>query len=341
MTDGPALDAEATVEWVIEQLEKNPPLSCFISFVGSLDQDMAERVALQVRIQALLLRDTHPWMNFARLRQVIFHHDYEQGIRDASADRPLSPAPTKEAGGLSIGMVFRSGDGVKLVMDEAIAKGLLSEVEKHRDLAVNALRHELCHVHDFDLKLGLMEKHPDAKGIAGFGSYFLPIAESLWDEYFANKYSCGPWTDIHQYSDFLCEVIPTIRADVIAAILTYRVSHDLAALRSVAEAKVRFIAQCFGYAMGTLAATGATLKEHSSTLESCLIKFDLLLAWDACFAALEALDQKRPHWDSVLELKQLIPPCVLLMTAFGLNYRPIVDGAYIEVLYTKEPPPQT
>ena len=109
---------------------------------------------------------------------------------------------------------------------------------------------------------------------------------------------------------------------------------DLEGLLAFAKTKVKFVAQCFGYAAGPLAARGVELSESAPEEHSMLEKFGLLDAWEQCFETLVELDRSYPEWESALDIRRLFPSCIALLAGFGLQYRPLGDGAYVDIPFT-------
>ena len=167
----------------------------------------------------------------------------------------------------------------------------------------------------------------------------VPLAEALWDEFYANKYSSGPWSAPRTFLDLMRDTLPAIRQEIVDAILKYRTTRDLDGLLSFAKTKVKFVAQCFGYAAGSLAARRVTLSEAAPDERAMLDQFGLVSAWDQCFDTLEELARTYLEWESALEIRQLFPACVALLTGFGLQYRPQGAGAYVEIPFTPETDP--
>jgi len=260
-------------------------------------------------------------------------------LKEAAGEGRSAPAPTKEAGGFSVGMMVRTGTGVKLVMHESVALALASDDEQQCNWAQHIVRHELCHVDDFAFKKSLIAKRPDQCAYSGFDSHMAPLAEALWDEFYANNYSSGPWSDRRTFLELLGDVVPTVHAEVVDAILDYRNSGDLDALLAMAAPRVKFIAQCFGYAAGTLVAFGVPLEQEAPQEHAMLTRLGLLPAWEQCFDTLAELDRARPNWDSVLDLSKLFPGCIALFAGFGLHFRPQGAGAYVDVPETPETNP--
>lgn len=90
-----------------------------------------------------MLRCESPWLDLTALKSIVFHDDYDQGLREASARAGRDFIPTREPGGFSTAMVVQSGDNCELVADATLAFGLLSQDSNVQDVCVNTLRHEL------------------------------------------------------------------------------------------------------------------------------------------------------------------------------------------------------
>lgn len=332
-------DEQARIERVQHDFMHNPAINCPITFNWQGTREQADRVSILIRIYGLLMREDRPGTSFDRLKAITFHHDYELALREAAGSDRAAPVPSKESGGFSTGMMVRAGEDVHIVMHESVALALASDDDEKSALAQHIVRHELCHVDDFEFKNTLIAKHPDHAAFIGFDSYFQPLVEALWDEFYANKYSFGSWSDPRTFLDLLRDILPGVRDEVNAAIRTYRTSSDLETLLKFASPKVKFIAQCMGYAAGTLAGMGTTLGDEAPDVQAVLMNFGLIDAWQSYFDALLELDAARPNWQSVLDLKKLIPGCVALYAGFGLHYRPKGEGAYIDIPMTPETDP--
>lgn len=334
-----APEEQARVDQLMHDLVHNPAVNCRISYNWHGTQEESDRASIRIRLYGQLMREACPEMSFSALKDITFHHDYELALADAAGVDRSTPLATKEAGGLSVGMMVRAGDGVHLVMHESVALALASDDSERSDWAQHVVRHELCHVSDFAFKQALIAKRPDCCTYSGFDALMAPLAETLWDEFYANKYSSGPWSDPRTFLDLMRDTLPTIRREIVEAILEYRTARDLDGLLSFAKAKVKFVAQCFGYAAGSLAARGVKLSEGAPEEHAMLGQFGLVEAWDQCYATLEDLGHIYPEWESALDIRKLFPACVALLAGFGLQYRPFGDGAYVEIPFTPETDP--
>jgi hypothetical protein len=334
-----APEVRERVEQLMRGLNEAPAITCPFTFNWHGNQELADRASIKIRLYGLMMREDWPSMSFDALKAITFHHDYEQALKDAVGAEGAAPAPTKEAGGFSVGMMVRVPDGVHLVMHESVALALASEEQEQSDWGQHIVRHELCHVADFAFKRDLIARYPDKCTYSGFESFMAPLAEALWDEFYANTYSSGSWSDPRTFLDLLRDAVLAIHAEIVDAILDYRSSADLDGLLAIAAPKVKFIAQCFGYAAGTLAALGVSLEQEAPEEHAMLQRLGLLDAWDECFRALGELDRAHPNWESVLDLSKLFPGCLALFAGFGLHYRPQGEGAYVDIPSTPETSP--
>lgn len=230
MAQQPPLSDEALEAFASElhqQILNDPPIRCAMSFHWDGTQEDAERVCFQIQVQSAVLRHQSPWLDFTSLKSIVFQKDYEQGLRDASARVGRDLIPTREPGGLSFAMLVHAADGCELIADVGIALGLLSEDASHSNVSVSTLRHELCHVDDFQRKSRLWETEWLKKHINGVRATFFPIAESLWSEYYANRVSDGPLADAYLTGeeDMLAGAIRDATQNIKTAILAYRLSH--------------------------------------------------------------------------------------------------------------------
>jgi hypothetical protein len=170
---------------------------------------------------------------------------------------------------------------------------------------------------------------------------FLSMSESLWAEYFANKYSHGAWSRPQDDFDLVAGALQAVEVEIRSAIIRYRTSGDLESLLTLAEQKIRFLIQCFGYALGHVAAMGKSIDVLSPNLASALESRSLRTHWDTAFEKLEALDKNRPNWSSYWEIIALVEVAKGVMAIHGLNYSLRPDGSlYVDVPYSPETLPK-
>jgi hypothetical protein len=316
---------------------------CPVKFSTELDNDQAHHAYGVLTLVAHQLTKERPWLSFEGLEEVIFHNDLEAGIAEATEPGLRVMQPTRELAGQGMGMLVKTRTGCKLVMHGSVAVALRSADEEQFRYAANIVRHELCHVHDDRVRRALAARdevrfEPALGAIyarSPMEQRFFSMANSMWAEYFANKHSHGPAAGDGYDFDLLRAVVQSVKEDVRQAILTYRTSDcQLDALLEVAEQKMRFLAQCFGYAAGRLAGLEVSLETRDPELHSLLVETRLDDSFTEAYEALEALDAAYPDWASFWDVSNLQEVCVHMMQALGLHYRPEGDHLYVDVPYT-------
>lgn len=333
-------DDRQFAEEILAELEVLPPLKCLISYTGPGEEETIHRAIILLKVQALLLRRKHPWLNFDSLDSIVFHSDYQLALREISERVGRPCEATSEASGIGLAMVVHLEDKCVAVLDAGIALGIVDASDtSRRHLCMDTAMHELCHVHDYDRKRRLLGHEFLKRRLQPIEVHVLPAAESAWCEYFANKYSHSACSSPDMHPRHLAEVVPNVVNDIYAAIRSYRVHHQIDQLLAVCEQKVRFLFQCFGYAAGRLAATGSTLEEVAPQSASELKKAGLWDAWCKTYAELERLDACREEWTSYNELKALMAMVDTVFKTLGMHYSANGEGRRVDIPFTRETMP--
>lgn len=341
LTDEP-LDVEtrAFVDELTKELEENPPLKCPVTFDWSGDRDLAQKVGLQIQIYASLMRRRHPWMCFEALDSIVFHHDYHQALQDVSqrAGRPCQP--TIEASGVGVAMVVHLDEKCVMVLDAGIALGIAqTEDEGQKSLCIDLVMHELCHVHDHDRKRRLLGHEFMRRKIEGLDFHTFTAAESAWCEFFANRYCTSDLSSPDSHPKYLAEVVPVAVSEVKSAIREYRLHGRLDDVVAVAQQKVKFIFQCFGYAAGRLVANGASLGDVAPESVDALEAARLSDIWSGAVVELQRLDSCRDSWTSFDVLKPLMDLVLQAYAILGMHYT-IKDGqVWVDIPYSTDTMP--
>lgn len=339
----PAVDSEFE-ELLVAALTAWPQ-PCPIKFSTELNNEQAHHVCGVLAIVAHRLTKGRPWLSFEGLEEVVFHNDLEAGIAEATGQGQRVMQPTREVAGQGMGMLVKTRTGCKLVMHGSIAAALRSANDEQYLYAANIVRHELCHVHDDRVRRSLAARdevrfEPALGALyarSAMEQRFFPMASSMWAEYFANKHSHGPAAGEGYEFDLLGAAVQSVKEDVRQAILAYRTSGgQLDPLLEVAEQKMRFLAQCVGYAAGRLAGLGVSLETRDPELHKLLVAAKLDDKFEEAYRVLEALDAAYPDWGSFWDVSRLQDVCVQMMQSLGLHYRPDGDDLYVDVPYTAD-----
>jgi hypothetical protein len=94
----------------------------------------------------------------------------------------------------------------------------------------------------------------------------------------------------------LKEAIPPVHRQVSDALSAFRSHRGIEQLHRLAEPKIKFIAQCFGYAIGRLDAMGETLEQYAPPIAQLLEDLSLCGAWSRVFTTLAKLDAESKQW---------------------------------------------
>ena len=234
-------------------------------------------------------------------------------------------------------MLVHTADGCELVADAGLALGLLSEDSSLSDVSVSTLRHELCHVDDFQRKSRLWKSEWLKERLEGVRATFFPMVESLWSEYYANRVSDGPLADAYLTGeeDMLAAAIRDTAHEIDDAILVFRLSRDMSALAPLASRKVSFVAQSMGYVLGRYTARGLSAP-RTALLREALQASGLKEAFSDSRAELDRLFQSRASWTSTEDLAELERIWFRVMCAFGLRFEEVSPGrVYIHVPFSK------
>src|ERR1700683_5550797 len=152
MSDTSDLDMDLILLQLLDEVQSDPPIRCGIDFQWSGTEEEANEGGVHIQLHSALLRRQAPWVDFSSLTGIVFHQDYEQGLREASARAGRDLVATRELGGISLAMIVHRKDGCELIAAADMAHAILSETDAVRNIGLNALRHELCHVDDFARK---------------------------------------------------------------------------------------------------------------------------------------------------------------------------------------------
>jgi len=323
----------------MHELETDPPLKCKFSFHWQGNDELANSVHLHVQVQALLMRRRHPWLNFESLESIVFHHNYPQALRDISDAAGRLCTATSESTGVGIAMTVHLKDKCAVVLDAGVAFGIIDTDGARRDLCIDTMMHELCHVHDYLRMRTILGHEFLVRKIEGLDHHIFPSAQAAWSEYFANRYSNSACSSPDMHPKYLAQVVPEVATAVREAILAYRTNAQLGELLLLCKQKVRFLFQSFGYAAGRLAANQTNLDKIAPESAAALQKAGLSDIWEATFSELDRLDDCRDKWDSFDEMKPLMKAVESTFIRFGLHYTEIDGRLHVDIPFTRETMP--
>lgn len=330
--DGVQADADdaALLHEIYRELGERPPFTCPVTYSWSRGESEAQQVTNSLAVWLVVLRRQHPWLDFNRVEGIIFHHDYDQALRDLGERTGRPCEATKEASGTGVSMVVHLDSTCVVVAHESIAAGLLDDAsDEHRATAVDLLLHEFCHVHDFAHRHALAISDSMKDVIAGARRYFFPAADAAWSEYFANKYSHTTMASRDDHPKMLADVVPEVSEQIRAATLAYRTTGKVDELAQLAATKVAYMFQCFGYAAGRLHALGESLNDVAPLSAAALRKAGIEDVWDTVCAELLRLDADRDSWASFAVYDRLMDAVDQTLQHLGLHFSTTPQGVHV------------
>jgi hypothetical protein len=131
-------------------------------------------------------------------------------------------------------------------------------------------------------------------------------------------------------------VVRDVASDVKSAIREYRSHHRLDEVGGLAQQKVRFLFQCFGYAAGRLVANGANLEDVAPESLAALETAGLKAVWHAVVEELQRLDGCRDSWTTFDELNTLMDLVIQTYAALGMNFRIKEGNVWVDIPFTAD-----
>lgn len=273
-----------------------------IEIIGSDDLAAGERYAEVIQRLGTQLTHTHRFITLEHVERLVVAVNYPLALQRYQAQAEVFEADFLQAADAAEAFAFVTERGVVAVVRAALLD-TLGETENTRAASSRIVTHELCHGHD------LGRRHPWLWQ-AATSRHFTSVNEAtlhwlchfLWSEYFANRYSyfCNPsladdWVRLELLFDRLPGMEP---------------SHAGKA-----------IAMAFGYALGSLAAEGASLQDLRPDLTRRLRACGLWAAWFEAGSVTAQLAQTGECWQHPGGLLRLKTAATLIVSVcrYGLR----------------------
>jgi hypothetical protein len=271
-----------------------------IEIVGCDGPD-AQSMAEVVQLLGVLLMRTHPVISLEHIERLVVAVNYPLALQRYRAQGETFAADFMQTAGHAEGLAFATERGVIVIVGGDAVLGSLDTIPSKATASARVVVHELCHGHDLGklhpwLWAASQKRAPDDEATLYWLCY------TMWSEYFANRYSyfCNPsladeWTRLELLFDHLPSMNPSQAAKTIA--LT------------------------FGYALGSLAAEGATLQDLRPDLTQRLRACGLWAAWFEASTVTEQLAQTGECWQHAGGLLRLTTAARLIISAcrYGLR----------------------
>ncbi len=253
-------------------------------------------VAETLQRYAASLRRRHPFLSFKNLDRLVVGVDYRQSMFRFEPEYFAYNKHWVKDVESTLGVVFPTSRGLILILHPQVIVQLSSMDERELGRGIRIFMHELCHVHDSGLRsewLLRRARGPDVKDRVHWH------CSSMWAEYFANRYSHFDAADVTD--DWL------------------RLFELLSLLPSLdPRSALPRLASTFGYALGTLAAMGPSLRSVQPDLAERLCAYGLGSAWAQAEAALSELGETVECWLHDDGVRRLEPAIRLIERACAL-----------------------
>jgi hypothetical protein len=259
---------------IIATLMKKYSRNWSVEFQLELSEKVRDVLQNVVDEQAHTLVRSYDWAQLPASTRIIFTDDIDATAR-AEADFEI---PANPIGGGLTGLTLANQKASVIILDSMFVDRFQSKGESF-DIAASILRHEMCHAVDNELRRniqGLFDLPVPTK----FGYIVSGVAETLWPEYFATRYSYleGRSSTTKEF-DFLSPAITLTRS-----------SKHIAELSQ----NLMWLGRALGYAAGLATARNLDLNSYPAEFLQTLQRFRLGTHYENLVNALIEVDSVRP-----------------------------------------------
>lgn len=250
-----------------------------VEVVGCDAGDDGKRCADMMQSFGALLMKAHPFINLEQVERVVVALNYPLALERYRARAEAFAADFTGVADTTDGFSFVTESGVIVVVGPNAFLGTLKETQGTVAASSRIVVHELCHGHDLGrMRPWLWRAATNRNGTSVGEASLYWLCQTLWAEYFANRYS------------YFCA--PSLAGEWV------RLELLLAYLPSMGPVQAaRNIVLTFGYVMGSLAAEGARLEGLRPDLVQGLRACGLWAAWFEACTVTERLAQTGECWE--------------------------------------------
>ena len=179
-------------------------------------------------IVVMLVKQLDPTLDLTDMAGWKIVDDLSVGAQELSEEVGLEINPTNRELGSATARVVHTEKGSIVLVESSLFRNLITGPEGDATLAINVLHHELCHVHDAEVR----KRMPWWQGKVGDDlrmRVLLPPLVRLFDEYSANRRSIKTipsWFEKAQ-TKLLAREWKNIRNTVSAAVQCYHARQDI------------------------------------------------------------------------------------------------------------------
>ncbi|MBX3685587.1 MAG: hypothetical protein KF909_05610 [Rhodocyclaceae bacterium] len=270
-------------------------------------------------IETLLARtaERDPDLDLEDLELIVVAEDYTLALAQLSGGEAV--------GGEGVVRAIHREESVTMLLDGRHMSAALAGDAEAVAAFVHLFHRELCRIHDARVRLGR------AEGLAAlldceFDRQLLPIAESMWAEYFSTRRSV--WS-LPASSDLmlnhLADLNDAFPPSMQEEIALHLAANDLDALFARSLGRITHLLQTIAHCQGYLAGLGRPLSQLSPELEQMLVKGFLAEAWPQTGEVLDQLYRGEARSAEAL-YAALLPQIQTVFAALGQRIRRAEDG---------------
>lgn len=284
---------------------------------GNLDLDRAMCEVLD------LVRDEDETLDLSNLRSVRSSDDYPALIAGIAKEvgKPCAPTERRDASGMA--MVIHGPDGDVVALHTGVIRAVFGSDGDLADLALWTVHHELSHVHDWAVKTRNIGSEPYTRQ----PSYFFPLADHIWSEYFADRRSFPSMPggkSVH--TDVLVTNLAKVASTAKSALARARVQDSPSPLLNEVVPEVSFLLTLTAYVLGALAGAGATLGQEHPSVAAAITGSCLEQAWPVLAAHLDTMAATHGNWSGIEVYRPLEDAVQGVFARLGIAFALGEDG---------------
>lgn len=282
-----------------------------------------------------LIDEIDPGLELASLSSVRTSSNYRGLLEEISKDLGRTIVATERESGVGVAMVIPDGEMNILAVDTGILEYLFDPDVAVMLTTLNLLHHELAHIHDGAVKRRNLPDVWMKRRLDGWSYYTNRIAQSAWDEYYAERrsYPTLPRRESLRIPILETEIPKTAQA-IRNAVSAHQLHSSMDVLVPAVFQEVGFLFQLAGYALGTLAAAEKPLEEVHAGAASVLRASRFGRHWDALAEHLDLLWRAHGAWPDGEIFAPLEAMVLTTLKELGVVLTIKADGGlWVEILY--------
>ncbi|MCB1954210.1 MAG: hypothetical protein KDG55_00960 [Rhodocyclaceae bacterium] len=268
---------------------------------------------LQTLLARIIERDRD--LDLSALQRITVAEDYARALLEETGDESAT----------GVVRAIHGEEAVGLLIDGAHMSAALAGDAEQVSSFVHLFHRELCRIHDARARLG-QSSSLELLLECEFDRQLLPIAESMWAEYFSTRRSV--WS-LPQGSDLmlthLADLLEALPAAMNEEIVLHLGSNDIDGLFLRSVGRVAHLAQTMAHCQGYLAGLGRPLADIGPEYDALVARSPLAAPWGPLLHRFEVLFASPSRSTESIYLA-LQTDVVAVFAALGLRIRRAEDG---------------